>query len=67
MKTYDIHFNDSENSNNKGFAISLDEAKAYIDANNGTDDYSYFASYKGGIVSIVCNETGEEVYSEEIL
>lgn len=66
MKTYDIYFNDSENSNNKGFAISLEAAKAYINANNGTND-SYFGDYKGGIVSIVCNETGETIYETEVL
>jgi len=66
MKTYDIHFNDGENSNNKGFAISLEGAKAYINANNGTND-SYFCDYKGGIVSIVCNETCDTVFETEVL
>lgn len=65
METYDVHFNDSNNSNNKGFNESFDYCKDYIDAYNGTDD-SYFADYKGGTVSIVCNETGEEVYSEAV-
>lgn len=65
MKTYDVHFNDSENSNSKGFKLTFDECKAYIAANNGTDN-SYFADYKGGDVSIVCNETGETEYSEAI-
>lgn len=63
--TYDIFFNDSENSNNKGFALSLEDAKAYIANNNGTNN-SYFADYKGGTVSIVCNETNETVYEEEV-
>lgn len=66
MKTYDIYFNDSESSNNKGFAMSYDEAKAYIDTNNGTDE-SYFADYKGGTVSVVCNETGETAFETEII
>lgn len=65
MKTYDIYFNDSENSNNKGFELSLEEAKAYIDQYNGTNE-SYFEDYKGGIVSIVDNDTEETVYEEEI-
>lgn len=65
MKTYDIHFNDSTSSNNKGFAMSLMEAKEYIKLHNGTN-MSYFADYKGGVVSIVCNETGETVYEESI-
>jgi len=65
MKTYDIHFNDSENSNSKGFELSFEDAKDYIGRYNGTNE-SYFADYKGGIVSIVDNETGETVYEEEI-
>lgn len=63
--TYDIVFNDNENSNNKGFAISLEDAKSYIERNNGTNE-SYFADYKGGTVSIVCNETEETVFETEI-
>lgn len=63
--TYDIFFNDSENSNNKGFALSLEDAKAYINRYNGTNE-SYFADYKGGTVSIVCNETEETVHEEEV-
>lgn len=63
--TYDIYFNDDENSNNNGFSLTLKEAKDYIEMHNGTA-WSYFADYKGGVVSIICNETGEEVYSEEI-
>ena len=65
MKTYDIIFNDNENSNSKGFALSLSEAKIYINANNGTNN-SYFADYKGGTVSAVCNETGETEYEEVV-
>ncbi|MBS6328005.1 MAG: hypothetical protein KH425_00155 [Prevotella bivia] len=64
-KTYDIYFNDAEKSNNNGFKMNIEEAKDYINQYNGTND-SYFADYKGGIVSIVCNETEEEVYSEEV-
>lgn len=64
-KTYNIHFNDSENSNDKGFSLTLEEAKLYIAHNNGTNE-SYFADYKGGEVSIVCNETGETVFSETV-
>ncbi|RGN96753.1 hypothetical protein DXB37_03725 [Bacteroides uniformis] len=61
MKTYDIYFNDSSDSNNKGFASTLDYCMDYINTYNGTDE-SFFADYKGGTVSIVCNETGETVY-----
>lgn len=63
--TYDVVFNDDENSNSKGFAVDLDSAIAYIQANNGSN-FSYFADYKGGTVSIVCNETGETVYQEDV-
>ena len=63
--TYDVHFNDSTDSNNKGSEYSFEEAKSYIERYNGTNE-SYFEDYKGGIVSIVCNETGETVYEETI-
>lgn len=63
--TFDVQFDDDSNSNSKGFEESYDYCKNYIKHNNGTNE-SYFADYKGGVVSIVCNETGEVVYSEEI-
>jgi hypothetical protein len=53
--TYDIVFNDDNHSNNKGFKLSYTECESYI--KNHTD--GYFQDYKGGTVSIVCNETGE--------
>ena len=65
MKTYDVVFNDENDSNSKGFAETIEYCKDYIEANNGTDK-SYFSDYKGGVVSVVCNETGEEVYNEVI-
>jgi hypothetical protein len=65
MNTYDFYFNDSENSNNKGFNMNLEETKEYTRIYNGTNE-SYFADYKGGTVSIVCNENGEEVYNTTI-
>jgi len=63
--TYDVHFNDSENSNNKGFELSFEDARAYIDRHNGTNE-TYFVDYKGGTVSVVNNETGETEYEEEV-
>lgn len=63
--TYDVVFNDDTDSNSKGFKSSIEDCKKYIELNNGSNE-SYFADYKGGIVSVVCNETGEEVYSEEV-
>ena len=63
--TYDVYFDDENDSNNKGFKYSFEDAKGYIDSYNGTNE-SYFEDYKGGIVSIVCNETGETVFEVEV-
>ena len=35
--TYDIYFNDANDSNNKGFLESLDFCKKYIEYYNGTN------------------------------
>ena len=63
--SYDIVFNDNEKSNNKGFYETLQYCEDYIHMYNGTND-SYFEDYKGGTVQIVCNETEEVVYEEEV-
>ena len=63
--TYDVHFNDEYDSNSKGMNATIEECRDYIDMYNGTSE-SYFADYKGGTVSIVCNETGETVYEEVV-
>lgn len=63
--TYDVCFNSCEASNSKGFAQSAAYCRRYIACNNGTNN-SYFADYKGGVVSIVCNESGETVYEENV-
>ena len=63
--TYDVHFEDENNSNCKGWYVGLAECKDYIDSYNGTNE-SYFADYKGGTVSIYCNELDETVYETEI-
>ena len=65
-KTYDVVFNDNTDSNSKGFAQSLEYCIDYIKRYNGTKE-SYFADYKGGIVSIVCNETGETILEKVVL
>ena len=65
-KTYDVHFNDDENSNNKGFKSSLAYCKDWITTHMGSN-HSYFEDYKGGTVSIVCNETGESVFETEVI
>lgn len=64
-KTYNVVFNDDKSSNSKGFAVSLNDAISYIQANNGTY-CGYFADYKGGTVSVVNNQTGEAVYEEQV-
>lgn len=66
QNSYDVIFNDDDNSNSKGFELSLEDAKEYIAKYNGTNE-SYFADYKGGMVSIVNNQTGETVYEENII
>lgn len=61
--TYDVVFNDDNASNRKGWHETFEYCKNYIESNNGTNN-GYFADYKGGTVSIYCNETDDEVYSE---
>ena len=64
-KTYNVYFDTETVSNDKGQKESYQYCKDYIDMNNGTKN-SYFSDYKGGTVSIYCNETQEVVYSETI-
>jgi hypothetical protein len=64
-RTYDVVFNDETSSNDKGFKASFQYCFDYIRKNNGTNN-SYFADYKKGTVSIVCNETGETVYETSV-
>jgi hypothetical protein len=63
--TFDVVFNDDSNSNNKGFACSLEDAVSYIARYNGSNE-SYFEDYKNGSVQVVCNQTGEVVYQESV-
>jgi hypothetical protein len=63
--TYDVCFNDDTDSNSKGWEQTYDYCLSYIRMYNGTNE-SYFKDYKGGVVSIYCNETEEEVYQEII-
>lgn len=64
-RTYNVVFNDNDYSTCGIDRGTLKECRDYIDAglNSGR---GYFADYKGGTVSIYCNETDEEVFSEEI-
>lgn len=62
---FDVCFDDDNDSNSKGINGTYDECMNYIRRYNGTNE-SYFADYKGGVVSIY-NVTKEEVvYTEEI-
>lgn len=63
--TYDVVFYDSETCDSKGFHETFEYCMQYIRQYNGTG-HSYFADYKGGAVSVMCNETGYFVYHEEI-
>lgn len=64
--TYDVVFNDDEDSNAAGLNGSYDLCRDYIEQNNGTD-YGYFEDYKGGTVGIICNdEDAGEIYSEAV-
>jgi len=63
--TYDVIFNDNDNSDSKGFKLTADECIDYIQLHNGSKE-SFFAGYKGGIVEVVCNETDEIVYTTEV-
>lgn len=64
-KTYDVVFNDDTASNEKGWQETKEYCLNYIEECNGTDE-SYFADYKGGIVQVVCNETGEVIFEERV-
>ena len=48
MKTYDVHFNTSDVSANKGFNISMTDCLKWIKNESG-----YLNDYAGGTVSIV--------------
>lgn len=63
--TYDVEFNDESCTDSKGWSASLQYCKDYINMYNGTNE-SYFEDYKGGTVSVICNETEETVFETEV-
>lgn len=63
--TYDVVFSKDLYCDSKGMDATREECIDYIKMNNGTKD-SYFEDYVGGTVSVVCNETDEVVYKEEV-
>lgn len=65
MKTYDVVFNDSHSSDSKNIHGTIEECMIWI-KNNRNDKSTYFGDYVGGTVSIICEQSGETVYEEEI-
>lgn len=65
-KTYDVVFNKGNRSNALGWEGSRENCKLYIRFFNGLNR-EYFPAYKGGTVSIVCNETDEVIYEEKVV
>ena len=65
MKTYDIWFSDDDNSNNKGFRSSFAWCMDWVSIHSATRTGG-FEDYKGELVCITCNETGENRYTAEI-
>lgn len=62
-ETFDVIFDNDQNSNSKGWKQSFQFCMDYIDqAPSG----SYFEDYKGGWVSIVSNTTGERIFGRTI-
>lgn len=64
-KKYDVIFNDDTSSNSKLINSSFADCMNWINANKN-DESTYFGDYKGGTVSIVCLQTDETVYEENI-
>jgi hypothetical protein len=64
--TYDVFFDSDTDSNNLGFQATLEYCENYIKMHNGTN-HSYFENYKGGTVSIRCNENELTVFETEVL
>ncbi len=64
-KTFNVIFNSEDSSNDKGFEQSFECCHYYIQKYNGTNE-SYFQDYKGGVVSIICNETGKVVFETAV-
>ena len=63
--TYDVEFNSETSTMSKGWHATLEECQDYIRTYIRTNE-SYFEDFKGGYVSIRCNETEEVVHEEEI-
>lgn len=60
--TYDVQFHNENYSNSKGFEMTFQQALDYI--NNADRTTSYWPDYRGGVVQIVCNQTGQTTYTQ---
>ena len=56
-ETFDVVFNDDQDSNSAGVHGTVEDCESYINIKNG-DKSSYFGDYEGGTVSIVSDLTG---------
>lgn len=65
-QVYDVVFNDDTASNCKHINSTYECCMQWIEANRH-DNTTYFADYKGGTVSIVEVNTGNYVYTENII
>ena len=63
--TYDVVFNDDNDSNNVGINGSYSECMAWIE-HHRQDKSSYFVDYNGGSVGIYCQELDDYVHMEDI-
>lgn len=64
-KTYTVVFKDGIKKTDLGLRASLAYCEEYIHKNNrdhNIHDLFLFQLYKGGTVTIMCNETGEDYY-----
>ncbi len=64
-QTFDILFNDENNSNSKGFSLTAEQA---IEKANQMliSNESYVSDYTDGTISVVCNETGATIWEKDI-
>lgn len=62
LLSYDVVFNDENNSDSMGFVESQKYCFDYIDAKKG----SRFAEYNGGTVKVVCRETEDVILELEV-
>ena len=66
-KTFTIVFKKDRKTTYLGLRESLAYCEEYIHKNNGSDNMFYFKRFRGGIVRIMCNETGEDYLITPVL